>query len=93
MQNATLRYGKITILHHTGLKYYDEIRKFTDNFTLATSSETPETVNFVRLAIFEDNNKKLVCRATHQALDEPKLTEKTLKILCKIKKKILNGII
>jgi len=56
--------------------------EFTDNNTLATSNKMQDTVNFVRVATFKDNNKKLVCRATHQALDEPKMTEKTLKILC-----------
>jgi hypothetical protein len=58
----------------------------TDNNTLATNSETQDTVNFVRKASFKDNNKKLVCRATHRALDEPKVTEKTLQILCKFTK-------
>jgi hypothetical protein len=43
-----------------------------------------DTVNFNRIANFKDNNKRLVCKATHQSLDEPKITEKTLKVTCKM---------
>ncbi|XP_059482980.1 fasciclin-3-like isoform X3 [Neocloeon triangulifer] len=69
----------------SGARPAPTVTLFLDNNTLAQSQRTSDSVNHNRIANYKDNNKKLVCRATHQALseDDVRSTEKTLVVFFK----------
>ncbi|XP_059482984.1 fasciclin-3-like [Neocloeon triangulifer] len=54
----------------SGARPAPTVTLFLDNNILNTSRKTSESVIFNRTASYKDNNKRLVCKATHQALSE-----------------------